>query len=145
MNIAHKHSHIEIKNSSPNINVNVNHFGKTKTTNVYDKMAVLTLDKNGMIRDCNKAGGRLLGCSPAELTWQHISKLLPQLIEVVLFRDKKLNPRLRYISRIGQPFEMVTLSGARYVCALFFREVENLGAHFLRVIICPVEQRGSLS
>ena len=143
MNITHNHSLIEIKNSS--LNVNVNGFGKTKVTNVYDKMAVLTLYDNGMIRDCNKAGGRLLGCSPAELTWQHISMLLPQLKEIVLFQDKKLNPHLRYISRIGQHFEIVTLSGARYVCELFFREVENLGTHFLRVIICPVEQSGSLS
>lgn len=101
--------------------------------------AVLTLYDNGMIRDCNKAGGKLLGCSPTELTWQHISRFLPQLKEIVLVRNSHLNPYLRFLSRVGHHFEVIGLDGAHFAGELFFSEMENLGRHLLRIIICPVE------
>jgi hypothetical protein len=107
---------------------------------MYDDMAVLTLYENGMIHDCNKAGGKILGCPPAELTWQHISRLLPQLQEVVLFQGRRLNPYLHFLSRVGHHFEVISLNGAHSVCRIFFSEMESLGRHFLRVIICPIEQ-----
>ncbi|GJL72883.1 MAG: hypothetical protein NMNS01_20820 [Nitrosomonas sp.] len=37
--------------------------------------AALTLFDDGKIRDCNQVAGNLLGCSPSELTGQHITNL----------------------------------------------------------------------
>lgn len=100
--------------------------------------AVLTLYDNGTICECNKAAGELLGCSPIKLTWQHISTFLPQLAGASLMQGERINPNLRFLSHIGYSFEMIGITGVHFACALFFNEVENLGKHYLRLIIRPV-------
>jgi PAS domain-containing protein len=70
---------------------------------------VLTLHYNGMITECNKAGGKLLGCLPSELIWQHISRLLPQLKNVALMEGPNLNPYLHFLSRVGYKFDVISL------------------------------------
>ena len=101
---------------------------------------VLTLHYNGMISDCNKAGGKLLGCLPSELIWQHISRLLPQLKNIALMQGQNLNPYLRFLSRVGYKFDVISLKGAHLVCKVFFCEIGCMGHRFLRVIICPIAQ-----
>jgi hypothetical protein len=100
--------------------------------------AVLTLYDNGTIRECNQAAAELLGCAPANLTWQHISTIMPQLAESALMQGERVNPNLRFLSHIGYGFEVIGLSGVHFVCALFFNEVENFGRHCLRLIIRPI-------
>ncbi len=102
--------------------------------------AVITLYDNGTICECNQAAGELLGCAPSKLTWQHISTFLPQLAENALMLGEKINPNLRFLSRIGYGFEMIGFGGVHFVCALFFNEVENFGRHCLRIIIRPMTQ-----
>lgn len=101
---------------------------------------VLTLHYNGMITECNKAGGRLLGCLPSELIWQHISRLLPQLKNVALMEGPNLNPYLHFLSRVGYKFEVISLKGARLIARVFFCEIGSMEHRFLRVIICPLAQ-----
>ena len=102
--------------------------------------AVITLYDNGTICECNQAAGELLGCTPGKLTWQHISTFLPQLAENALMLGGKINPNLRFLSRIGYGFELIGFSGVHFACALFFNEVENFGRHCLRIIIRPMTQ-----
>ena len=109
-------------------------------TDVDDTKLVLTLNYNGMINDCNKAGGKLLGCLPSELIWQHISRLLPQLKNIALMQGQNLNPYLHFLSRVGYKFDVISFKGAHLVCKVFFCEVGSMGHRFLRVIICPVAQ-----
>lgn len=109
-------------------------------TDVDDNRLVLTLHYNGMITDCNKAGGKLLGCLPSELIWQHVSKLLPQLKDIALTQGQNLNPYLRFLSRAGYKFDVISLKGAHLVCKVFFCEIGSMGHRFLRVIICPLSQ-----
>lgn len=99
--------------------------------------AALTLFDDGKIRDCNQVAGNLLGCSPSELTGQHITRLFPQLAEIKLVQGKQANSYLRFLSRIGHPFEVVDMKGMHLKYELFFNDVENLGQHHLRIIICP--------
>lgn len=101
---------------------------------------VLTLHYNGMITECNKAGGRLLGCLPSELIWQHISRLLPQLKNVALMEGSNLNPYLHFLSRVGYKFDVISLRGARLIARVFFCEIGSMEHRFLRVIICPLAQ-----
>lgn len=100
--------------------------------------AVLTLDDNGTIRECNKAAAKLLDCEASKLTWHHISAIFPQLAETALMQSGIINPNLRFLSRIGYQFELVGLSGVHIACALFFNEVEDFGRHCLRLIIRPI-------
>ena len=109
-------------------------------TNISEKeTAALMIYDNGMIHSCNQAGGELFGNSDSELTGQHIKRLLPQLAEIKLVQDKQANTYLRFLSRIGHPFEAVRMSGTSFTCELFFNDVEYHGRHYLRVIIRPVK------
>jgi hypothetical protein len=101
---------------------------------------VLTLHYNGMITECNKAGGKLLGCLPSELIWQHISRLLPQLKNVALMEGPNLNPYLHFLSRVGYKFDVISLRGARLIARVFFCEIGTMEHRFLRIIICPLSQ-----
>jgi hypothetical protein len=101
---------------------------------------VLTLHYNGMITECNKAGGKLLGCLPSELIWQHVSRLLPQLKNVALMEGSNLNPYLHFLSRVGYKFEVISLRGARLIAKVFFCEIGDMEHRFLRIIICPLSQ-----
>ncbi|HYN53733.1 MAG TPA: hypothetical protein VES38_03415 [Methylotenera sp.] len=101
-------------------------------------VARLTLYENGIIKECNKAGADLLGCAPNKLTRQNISTFLPGLGEVPLLEGERVNPYLRFLSRVGHQFEMISVSGAHYMSQLFFNEAENLSPHCLRIIIQPI-------
>lgn len=113
-------------------------------SNGEDDTAVLTLCDNGTIFECNNAAGALLDCAPSRLTWQHISTILPQLAEIALMQGEKLNPNLRFLSRIGYTFEVVGMTGAHFASAVFFNEIENLGKHFFRIILRPVSFQQAL-
>jgi hypothetical protein len=63
--------------------------------------------------------------------------LLPQLAKIALMPGEQINPRLRFLSRIGHHFEVAGLDGANFVRELFFHIVENSGRRHLRVILCP--------
>jgi len=112
----------------------------TFATDIDDNRLVLTLHYNGMITDCNKAGGKLLGCLPSELIWQHVSRLLPQLKNIALMQGQNLNPYLRFLSRVGYKFDVISLKGVHLVCKVFFCEIGCMGHRFLRVIVCPLSQ-----
>jgi hypothetical protein len=105
-----------------------------------DNRLVLTLHFNGMITECNKAGGKLLGCMPSELIWQHVSRLLPQLKNVALMEGSNLNPYLHFLSRVGYKFEVISLRGARLFAKVFFCEIGDMEHRFLRIIVCPLSQ-----
>lgn len=105
-----------------------------------DGMIVLTLNDNGWISSCNKAAGKLLGCATSQLNWQHISMFLPQLAQTSLMLDGKINPRLRFLSRIGHRFEVVSPSGTHFFSRLFFNDLEKPGRHSLCLIIRPIEE-----
>lgn len=109
-----------------------------------DEYAVLILSVDGMIHDWNKAGESLLGDVPKNLPKLHISKLLPKLAKINLLKERRANPYLRFLSRIGHPFEVVSMAGKRFAGRIFFIDVENCGLHQLIVIIHPISQENSL-
>ncbi|HPX88940.1 MAG TPA: hypothetical protein PL133_06710 [Methylophilaceae bacterium] len=105
-----------------------------------ERTAVLTLDENGTIFDCNQAAAKLIDCVPSRLKWKHISKVIPEFAETALVQGGIVNPNLRFLSHIGYQFELVGLNGVHIACALFFNEVEDFGRHCLRMIIRPVAE-----
>jgi len=114
------------------------HLLRAPVADIDDDRLVLTINFNGMINDCNKAGGRLLDCLPSELIWQHISSLLPQLKNISLMKGSDINPYLHFLSRVGYHFDVISRKGVHLVGKAFFFEVGSTGQHFLRVIICPI-------
>lgn len=107
------------------------------STQTMDNQAVLVLNKNGIIHDCNQACEKLFGYLSSEIVWKHISMLLPQLAGIALMRGEQINPRLHFLTHIGHQFEVIGLGGIHFASQLFINEVENLGQHYLRIIISP--------
>lgn len=105
---------------------------------VDDHAVVLTLNDKGMIRQCSKTSRELLGCPASELIWKPISMLLPQLDGVQLMNGRRINPRLRFLSRLGHHFEVICPDGIRLASEIFLSSVENAGHSYLRVILRPV-------
>lgn len=95
----------------------------------------LTVDERGMICDCNRAIESLFGYRRSEVVWRHISMLLPQMEDVELMPQGRVNPRLQFLCRIGKPFAALDRSGERFDSNLFFNDLGNAGAPRLRVIV----------
>ncbi len=102
-----------------------------------DGMIVLMLNQNGLILNCNSVAATLFGCMTSQLLWQHASKFLPSLAGAVLFMNGTINPRLRFLSRIGHLFEVMTPAGEALLCRVFFNEVIDQGQQHLCLVICP--------
>ncbi|MES2181121.1 MAG: hypothetical protein V4493_03370 [Pseudomonadota bacterium] len=117
-------------------NINPNHSNTQSNPGINDVVR-LTIYENGIIKECNKLAADLLGCAPNKLTWLNISTFLPRLGEVALLEGERVNPYLRFLSRVGHQFELISLSGARFTSQLFFNEAESLCPRCLRVIIQP--------
>jgi hypothetical protein len=100
-------------------------------------LPVLTILENGMILDCSKSAGELLGCEPNKLTWQPVSRLLPELSNLALVLDEKVNPYLRFLSIAGHR-EVIGLNGAHFASELFFSAVEGLGKCCLKISMQPI-------
>lgn len=100
--------------------------------------AALTLDERGMICDCSEAGEELFGYSRPELTWQHVTHLLPQLAGVPLIKDGQVNPKLDYLCRCGQLYHVRSRLGNFIPSALSFVNVGQKGRLMLRLIVRPI-------
>lgn len=105
-----------------------------------NKDAALIVLENGTILNCNKAAAELLGCAPNKLTWQPVSRLFPQLGNMPLFVDRKINPYLRFLSIAGHQHKVVAINGTHFTSELFFSVVEELGNCCLRLVMQPVRQ-----
>ena len=99
--------------------------------------AVFTLDSNGLIRNCNKAAGQLMGCASSKLVWQPVSNILPQLTGTTLMQDGHINPRLRFLSRIGHRFQLMISGGKQDLGRIYLNDLENAGRHTVRLIVYP--------
>ena len=108
------------------------------------RLAELMLLENGMILDCNKAGGELLGSDPEKLKWQPVARLLPQLANMPLVMDEKVNPYLRFLTIAGHRYEVTAMNGKQFACELFFSMVEDVGRHCLKITMRPIKYAATL-
>jgi PAS domain-containing protein len=81
--------------------------------------AVLALDGDGMVRDCNQASEALFKYPRGRLLGQHVSMVLPELKESKVLRDGRPNPRLHFLSHIGRAFLVVACDGHTFSGHLF--------------------------
>jgi len=110
------------------------------SVDTWDELAVLTLDGRGMICDCNYAGEALFGYLLSELVWRHVSMLLPQLAELELIQDGRPNAHLRFLCRIGQPFQAVTQNRECFTGQLFLNVLDAKGRGRLTLIVRPADK-----
>jgi hypothetical protein len=105
----------------------------------YGKME-LVLNELGMICDWNSQFRSWLGYRRSDLVFRHISVLLPKLANIKLMCGKQINPRLRFLFRVGYQFQLVSFAGRQVEGTLFINDMENRGRHYLRTIIFPISE-----
>jgi PAS domain-containing protein len=97
----------------------------------------LTLDRYGMIRDCNLAGETLFKYSREEILGRHVSVLLPQLISLPPMHNGQPNAHLRFLCRIGRRFQAVDRDGAHFASELFLNLLDDKGYGRLSLLVRP--------
>lgn len=105
-----------------------------------DDFAEITVNDNGMIRECNKAVESLFGYAPGKLLWQHISVVLPQLADMPLMHHGEINPRLHFLAHIGRRFEAICVGGMHRAVRICLNDGETMGRHFVRLTLCPAAE-----
>ncbi|SEM80963.1 PAS domain-containing protein [Nitrosomonas marina] len=104
-----------------------------------DKAAIFILSNDGMILEANQKGSQLLGYSPdqSHSGKHHISSVIPKLaaVELIEKTEGRVNPYLRFLSRIGHKFEVNTGKGMQAVCELYFNDIKNIGQHQVLVML----------
>lgn len=113
--------------------------------NLY-KPAILLLSDDGMILNVNKEGERLFDYSNTHLNNQHISRIIPKLAEVDLLEGNGcVNPYLRFLSRIGHSFELISIEGRQFSGELFFNDVNASDQHQIIIMIYPTHHEKNMS
>lgn len=96
------------------------------------KLVVLRLDDRGIIHDCSAACKDVFGYPAAELIGRHVSILLPQLPEIDLVEEGRINTHLAYLCRCGLAFQARHSSGRHFGVELF---INRLDAHNVAVLM----------
>ncbi|PKO91357.1 MAG: hypothetical protein CVU15_10910 [Betaproteobacteria bacterium HGW-Betaproteobacteria-1] len=122
-------------NHGPSVNADFRHTLEPSVRNLDDKRAILWLDTQGNINDCNLTAVKMLGCRVTATPPLHVTALLPQLKEMKLIDGCHLNSHLRYVAHLGHRFEVFSLRGTRFEGELFFSDIEQPAPHAFRLII----------
>ena len=100
-------------------------------------LAVLTLDDLGVIRDCSRACEQMFGYLPDELPGRHVSSLLPQLPDIDLVQEGRINSRLAHLCHCAVAFQARRRDGQCFASELF---INRLGSHNVVVLVRNLEQ-----
>jgi hypothetical protein len=100
--------------------------------------ATLTLDELGMIHDCSNSGEKLFGYCRSDLVLQHVSRLFPQLSDVVLVENSRINPRLSFLCHCGHLFVAQGREGHTFFSKLSFVLLDIAEKEVLKLIVWPV-------
>ncbi len=100
--------------------------------------ATFLLSGDGMIRDINDMAGSILGYT-VKCAGQHISGILPNLTGVNLLEESgaRVNPYLRFLSRIGYNFKIIARDGGQFSGEVYFSDLGNTDQHQILVMIYP--------
>ncbi len=121
--------------SSPSVNPDFGRILEPSARKLEAQRAILWLDANGYIGDCNLTAVKILGCPSTSGKLLHVTALLPQLKEMKLTEGSHLNSHLRYVAHLGHRFEVFSVRGTRFEGELFFSEIEQPAPHAFRLII----------
>ncbi|MCB1984670.1 MAG: hypothetical protein H6936_04695 [Burkholderiales bacterium] len=113
---------------------------RLKRRNEQESLAIFMLSDDGMILESNIEGQKLLGYATYATDKMHISKLIPLLskIELLEKENERVNPYLRFLSRIGHHFEVTSTTGRKFSGELCFSDINHLDQHLIILMIYPV-------
>lgn len=96
------------------------------------------LKRDGTICDCDEAAESIFGVNRHKLLSRHVSTVLPQLTDIPLWEDGRLNPHLAFRTHIGQSFDANASSGHSFPCRIFLTDLDNSHECHLRLVVRPM-------
>lgn len=101
--------------------------------------AILTVANDGTVMECNDIGEEILELPKAHCHRTPIAMLLPQLGKIDLLEEsgERVNPYLRFLSRIGRNFEIITMNGRQFSGELYFNDINFHNQHRIIIMIYP--------
>lgn len=115
-------------------------------SNFANNPAALTVSSSGMVLECNEISKEILNIPQKYSSGIHISMLLPQLQEIDLLEkeEKRVNPYLRFLSRMGRNFKIISMTGRRFLGELYFSDITFQNRHQIIIMIYPAKQENEL-
>ncbi|MDP2246724.1 MAG: PAS domain-containing protein [Nitrosomonadales bacterium] len=102
-----------------------------------DDIGILILDETGLITNMNPSALKVLECDAEEAKLQLVSVFIPELADKPLMINDRLNTHLRFLSRVGHVFEVVTQQGKSWPILLFFHEMEISNNKRICLLLAP--------
>ena len=102
------------------------------------EFAALSLDGNGVIRDCTEGAARLLGYSARQLRGRPVMHFLPRVGREL--GDGGSHSRLTFLCRCGVLQQAITAKGERFLAALSIVQLRNPGVAPLLLVFEKVER-----
>lgn len=102
-----------------------------------EEFAILWINSEGLIEDCNPALESLTGYPDGELVSQPVSAVLPQLSISYLFQDGSVNPLLDFLTRIGHHFQALKRNGEAFDAEVHFMQVLSGSATTVKLLVKP--------
>ena len=104
------------------------------------RAAILVLSNSGEIMDINEEGMKLLEYAHERPAQLHIVNVLPELGKIDLYDkvSERVNPYLRFLSRIGHTFKMITTTRKKISGELYFNDLQYFNRQLILVMIYPV-------
>jgi len=101
-------------------------------------LAMLTLDGEGHILQCNGAMTDLSGYTQRELCSRHVSSIFPGLMYLHLLDEHGINPKLRYLCLAGFPFRLRRQDSGWSLCRMRLMDLDGTSAPGqLRIMVSP--------
>lgn len=111
-------------------------------TGIQGDVAMLALDKSGLICNCDACAEDLFKYRRGELDGHHVSLLLPELADLDLTLNDESSRRLRYFCHIGRRFQAVSREGERFASELVLNVLDTRGYGRLSLLVRPLEAAG---
>lgn len=106
---------------------------------ISDDLAMLAVDDDGRILECNLTCERRYGYRKDELEGHHIATLFPELRGFELVVDERINSKLAFLCQSSIPFQARHRSGDALPSELF---INRLGRHRVVVLARSLEKTG---
>lgn len=95
------------------------------------------LNERGMILECNKPFETLFGFEWGGLTWQHISRLFPNLLGNDFVQAGETTPLRDYLIRCAEQHRAQHRNGGIFSCNLIFVRTAHDGMCCLMMTVIP--------
>lgn len=99
-------------------------------------LAMLALDDVGVIQRCDRNCEQAFGYRQDELRGHHVAMLLPELEDMDLVLEDRLNLRLAFLCHCAIPFQARYRDGRYFSSELF---ISRLGSHNVVVLVRSLE------